>query len=164
MITELLDYTKKALSDEQAAGVALALADQITQMTAALEELKTQLRAVAEQARGSESVVLIRGVDSESVMVGDVTVTFPRPQGVLSKSFNPTKVRALLGDAVFDLYFEQKVALRKGVLDTLRERKEDASLPETEFEVVFSSIDITEQTPRVGFRPISQGLLVARYR
>ena len=83
MITELLDYTKKALSDEQAAGVALALADQITQMTAALEELKTQLRAVAEQARGSESVVLIRGVDSESVMVGDVTVTFPRPQGVL---------------------------------------------------------------------------------
>ena len=155
MIAELLELAKKPLTDEQAAGVALGLAEQISQATAALEELKARLRATAEQARGSESVVVIKGVDSENVAVGDVTVTFPRPQAVLSKSFSPAKVRALLGDAVFDLYFEQKVALRKGVLETIRERKGDPTLPEAEFEAVFSSIDISDQTPRVGFRPIS---------
>lgn len=164
MMTELLTCVERELTDEEAAGVAIALADVITQATAALEKLKTRLRASAAETSLEGKVVTIKGSDLEGRLVGDVTVTFPRAQATLNKDFNPAKVRRVLGDAVFDLYFEMKPSLRKGALEKLRERRENPSIGEDEFNTMFSAVDIAEPTARVGFRPIPQGLLNARYR
>lgn len=164
MLTELLTCAARELTDEEAAGVALALADQITQATAALEKLKTRLRATAAETVAGASVVTIKGSDLEGNTVGDVTVTFPRATASLSKDFNAARVKKAIGEETFDLYFEMKPALRKGALETLRERREDPTIEEAEFNALFSAIDIAEPTARVGFRPIPQGLLNARYR
>lgn len=160
---DLLNCAEGDLTDEQVAGVALALADQITKATAALETLKVRLRAVASCNVAGGKTVTLKGEDLDGKPVGDVTVTFPRAQAALAKGFNPAAVRAALGEEVFNLYFETKIVLNKHALETLRERREDPSLSEEEFTAMFSAVDITEPTPRVGFQPIPQSLLNARY-
>lgn len=161
MLSALLERASEApcLSESEAAGVALALADHISQATLALENLKLLLRTQAQKRLvDGETCVTLRGVDPEGRYLGDVTVTFPRPQAVLTKGFSASKMESRLGKAVFDVYFETKVVLRKGALETLRERRKAGGSGEKEFGILVEAVDITEQTARVGFRPIAQGV------
>ena len=146
MIDNLQVLDEKTLTDEQAAGVALLLASDIAKSSEILERLKIRLRDVN---HGQRSTTTVKGVDLEGNDVGEVTITFPRPQATLSKDFSEARARRDLGDAFQD-YFESKVVLKKDVLEILRERQIEDSL---ESEKLFSFITINDPTPRVGFRP-----------
>lgn len=153
------------LSGAEAAGRALVLAQLISKATEELEELKVKLRSEArELLLHSGATVSLRGCDKDGKDLGEVTVTFPKPTPALAKNFSPLKVEAALGRETFDLYFETKVVLRKGVMDTLQERKEEGSATRMEVDTLFSAVDMTEPTPRVGFRPLTLDLSASRVR
>lgn len=150
MIDELLSLDQSDLTLEQRAGVAIALADHISLASYALEKLKSQIRTDAATLAEPGKGVVIKGVDLKGFPVGEVTVTFPRPQASLNKGFNPTL--ATLGEEVFNRYFEKKVVLKKDALETLRQRRSILGPDSPEMSIMFSAVDISEPTPRVGFR------------
>lgn len=179
--SQLMDRARKAVaspslhSDEELAGIALALSVVHGAAEAALEPLKTELRAIArEDLWGSspQASTLPRRIELPAVyeplssegqdgdalpLRGMVTVTFPQKQVKVVKDADLEALRLLLGEEEFSRYFEARTQYtpRKDFQEQVKAKMEgippgdQAAL--SPLNVLLASVEYVEPTPRVGF-------------
>ena len=122
------------------AGLALELSQAHDRVNEAMCRLKEQLRERASHI--PDNPVLFEGRATDGTSLGTVMVTSPGTQVKLTKDADFEALKEALGPS-FELYFETTYKLKKEFLDA------NKAVPD----VMFSSLEYVEPTPRVGFRP-----------
>lgn len=133
-----------APSLERIAGIALELSEISSASEAALEKVKKCLRQKASER--AENPCFLRGVSVDDKPLGTVTVTFPDAMVKVSKDADMGALRDRLG-ADFDLYFD--------VILTHKPKKDIMQHIKGPDNPVLEVLEYAEQTPRVGFKPVS---------
>ena len=128
------------------AGVALDLAACNAAILDKLAPLKERLREYARTQIEGKPPSTIRILGD---MGGVVTVTFPKDQVKLNKACDIETLRSTLGES-FDDFFDTRTTYKPVGRPSVGRV---ASLDNKTAEVLMDSIELSEPTPRVGFKP-----------